>query len=237
MSNDTTHDHKPDASAEGSSCCCSSNPRKEESCGCGCDAGSKCCPFRPDEKTLAFWVLRIWLGARALLTGLSKFETKELVRNTSAAATTAAPVEDYASAAPAAANAVEETVYRLGAHHGLPKGGAWTLDSLSELPGWIMPKWALHLLDATLGYILLALGLTLLLGIFTRASLLFQGILYTMLTAGFILITKEPGSSAGISMLGVHVVLIVAALALAKHNKLSIEGFLACRKHKHAHKE
>ncbi|MDR2845175.1 MAG: hypothetical protein LBV28_03675, partial [Puniceicoccales bacterium] len=193
MSKNTPQDNAPEAtSAEGSSC----------GCDCGCTENAKCCALCPGEKTLAFWILRLWLGARALLTGLSKFETVEDVAPTVAAAAGTSPAEKYgvpsetaaavtklaetatavaptapdaaAATAPAVADAAAAVatvatdaatttaaaaakVTTHLAHHGLPKGGAWTLESFSNLADWpslgwlVMPKWALHLLDGTLG--------------------------------------------------------------------------------------
>ncbi|MDR2513220.1 MAG: hypothetical protein LBD01_05450 [Puniceicoccales bacterium] len=290
MSKNTTQkDNAPEAIAEGS--------WKDGNCECrngapeGCCAGGakKCCPF--NEYTLAFWVLRVWLGFRAFFTGLSKFKKVEAdgvvrvprdVTNIfhenygsaaadsgvalanasdiagqaaakatqavssglspadasaiygkaySAALSKVQAVSEVASDAAATAagfarKAIEtnatEVIEMKTVHKGLPEGGAWTLTSFKNAEIWYMPGWALELFDKTLGYVLIALGVTLLLGIGTRLSLFVQGLLYTGLTLGFIAITQEPGSSAGISMLGVHIVLIVAALALAKHNKLVI---------------
>ena len=62
------------------------------------------------------------------------------------------------------------------------------------------------------------LGLTLFLGIATRFSLFLMGLVYTSLTFGLILIKQD----AGIAWLGVHIVMIVIALALAKHNRFAI---------------
>jgi len=286
------------------------NTLENETCGCE-DSGASCCFGGSPEKTLAFWVLRAWLGARALFTGFSKFTTEEVVRanpldgvkvedygselanKASEAVAATGPAADAAQLALAAADASNKATAALAAakgaataaqtagagtgegftaavkaataaadaagkaaaaavdaaqkatvaadaaaaslsagkaaatvtktvHHGLPQSGDWTLASFTNADIWYMPKWALNLFDATLGYVLIALGVTLLLGIGTRLSLFLQGLLYTGLTLGFIAISKEPGSSAGITMLGVHVALVVAALALAKYNKIAV---------------
>ena len=69
-----------------------------------------------------------------------------------------------------------------------------------------------------LGPALIATGIMLLLGIGTRLSLFIQGLIYIMLTVGFILIRQDDG----ISWLGIHVALVAMALMLAKHNKLAL---------------
>lgn len=290
--NKTQKNNVPEAAAEGSckttNCECS-NGGAEDCCGSG--AKKCCCPFIINEYTLAFWVLRLWLGFRAVFTGLSKFKKTELdggvrassevtnifrenygsvladsavplanasdiagqaaAKATQAVASGLAPenaseiynkaynaalgkvqgVSDLANeTAAAAANAArkafetnaKEVIEMKIVHKGLPEGGAWTFESFKQADIWYMPEWALKIFDNALGYVLLVLGLTLLLGIGTRISLFVQGLLYIGLTLGFIAITQEPGSSMGITMLGVHVALVVAALALSKHNKLTL---------------
>ena len=81
-----------------------------------------------------------------------------------------------------------------------------------------IPGWGLDIYNVVLGPALLILGLTLLLGIATRFTLFAMGLLYTSLTFGLILIKQD----AGVAWLGIHVIMIVAALALAKHNRFAI---------------
>ncbi|MDR0535829.1 MAG: hypothetical protein LBG65_05730 [Puniceicoccales bacterium] len=222
-SNDTNNVGANDAD----SCSCSrdGNCGCPSSCGCGCqDGGDKCCSLCPGGKTAAFWVLRLWLGFRAFFTGLTKFHREEVAQ-----VATGAAGEEYGSAAANAAAGAAQAAGAAGdavktqlVHHGLPQDGSWTLAAFKNADIWYMPPWALNIFENTLGYVLVALGVTLLLGIGTRISLFIQGLLYSGLTLGFIAITQEPGSSAGITMLGVHILLVVVALLLAKHNKLAV---------------
>ncbi|MDR1498182.1 MAG: hypothetical protein LBS59_07230 [Puniceicoccales bacterium] len=297
MSNHTSNDNSPEATAEGT-CGCSLDSKKEESCSCGCDS-KPCCALCPGEKTLAFWILRVWLGCRAIFTGLSKFQEEivgdqgakvatanflkqnygseiankaaesanisSLAKNAAsqAAQSVGSPRNDVFTSAYNAATSVlskaseeatkvasaaakekvdalqklageqanvtlatlpeiDEPVRMQIVHHGLPQSGDWTLAEFTKLDLWYMPEWALQIFESYLGYVLIGLGATLLLGLFTRLSLFLQGLLYTGLTLGFIAISKEPGSSAGITMLGVHIALVVVALLLVKYNKLAI---------------
>jgi thiosulfate dehydrogenase [quinone] large subunit len=73
-----------------------------------------------------------------------------------------------------------------------------------------------------LGYILIILGLALLVGLRTRETLLCMGLLYSMLTVGLILISQEQG----VAWLGVHVLLVAAALVLVPANRLSADEFI-----------
>ncbi len=176
---------------ESASCCGGEKPA-EGSCCCA----KKCC--FPCELTLAFWVLRLWLGIRAVVTGLEKFAVKRTVE-----------VEDEFGVF------IEQSTkgYDISGHHGLPPP---LVKGLSDQP--LLPNFGLTIFDATLGYVLIALGVTLLLGIGTRISLFLQGVLYSMLTVGLIMLNQD----AGIAWLGVHIILVVAALCLAKHNKLTV---------------
>lgn len=71
---------------------------------------------------------------------------------------------------------------------------------------------------ALLGYVLIISGLMTLLGIGTRISLVVQGLLYTALTFGLILIKQD----AGVAWLAIHVALVAMALVWAKHNRLAV---------------
>ncbi len=176
---------------ETSSCSCAA----EADCGCGSKGCLPCCP---GEMTLAFWVLRLWLGIRAVVTGIEKFSVLKVVSEEN----------EFGGV-------VEKTVrtYEISGHHGLPGALA---KQLGDLP--LMPNWGLAIFDATLGYVLIALGVMLLAGIGTRISLFLQGILYSMLTVGLIMLNQD----AGIAWLGIHLLLIAGALVLAKHNKLAV---------------
>ena len=64
----------------------------------------------------------------------------------------------------------------------------------------------------------LATGVMVLIGLGTRISLFVQGLIYTALTVGLILIKQDDG----ISWLGIHIALVAFALVLAKNNKFAL---------------
>ena len=82
----------------------------------------------------------------------------------------------------------------------------------------LMMNWALNLFDKILGPALIVLGITILLGVANRVSLLVLGLIYVGLTWGLILIKQD----AGVAWLGIHVVMIAMALNWANHNRLCI---------------
>ncbi|CAA6678556.1 MULTISPECIES: hypothetical protein [unclassified Lentimonas] len=155
--------------------------------------------------TLGSLLLRIWLGMRAIQTGIEKFAgTYDSSKDV---------LIDGAPNAYGLTNTVTGKVYALDNYHGVP-GPLY--DKFSTEP--LIPSWGLGLYDAVLGPALIILGLTVLFGIATRISLFAMGLLYTSLTFGLILIKQD----AGIAWLGVHIIMIVIALGLTKYDRISI---------------
>jgi thiosulfate dehydrogenase (quinone) large subunit len=72
--------------------------------------------------------------------------------------------------------------------------------------------------DTCLGPTLIILGSTLLLGVAPRLTLFAQGLLYCSLSVGLILINE----SGGVAWLGIHVLLIVAALRYVNHDRFAL---------------
>ncbi len=153
------------------------------------------------NEELGFLLLRLWLAMRAVITGLQKFagvETREVVR-----------INEFTE--------LEETVsvsyrtYGLDHYHAIP-------DSLKEqfADQPLLPAFMTGPYYAVLGYVLLLLGLMLFLGVCTRTTLFLMGLLYTSLTFGLILINQD----GGIAWLGIHILMVVAALLLEKHKRL-----------------
>lgn len=150
-------------------------------------------------------LLRLWLAVRAIQTGIEKY-----------AGTKAADQVVTIDGAPneyglTAAGSVK--TYALENYHGVPEA---LMAKFQSEP--LMLKFALPLYDKILGPALLLLGVTILLGIASRTSLFLLGLLYISLTWGLILIKQDEG----VSWLGIHMILIVMALALAGHNRFAI---------------
>jgi thiosulfate dehydrogenase (quinone) large subunit len=159
------------------------------------------------DYTLAFLVLRLWLGLRALLAGVEKYGAYKTVQK---------PLLDPTTGQPDASGALVDVklkFYALANYSGVPL----TLKSKFANEA-LLPNFALNLFDKALGPALILSGVMLLIGFGTRASLMLQGLIYAMLSVGLILINQPDG----ISYLGVHVALVAFALVLAKHNKLAL---------------
>jgi len=157
------------------------------------------------ECVFAVWLLRIWLGVRALVAGIEKFagtrSSEELA------------VIDGSPNAYGLTTDATEKIYSFSSYHGVPQA---LYDQLAAQP--LIPGFALQVYDWVLGPALLILGLTVLLGILPRISLFLMGLLYTSLTFGLILLNQ----SAGVSWLAVHVILIALALFWQRHNRCQL---------------
>lgn len=156
-------------------------------------------------QVFATLLLRLWLGVRAFQTGIEKFAGKKMSEQ---------PIEiDGEAYDPDLTEVASSKAYSLDNYAGIP---ASMKDTFKAEP--LMMNWTLNIFDKVLGPALILLGLTIILGIASRVSLFVLGLLYVGLTWGLILIKQD----AGISWLGVHVIMIAMALHWEKHNKFCI---------------
>lgn len=164
-----------------------------------------CCKSNTLALVYGSLLLRVWLGVRAMQTGIEKFAGTrtggQLLK------VDGTPNEEGLTTTASA------KYYALENYHGVPKPLMSKFEAEPLMPGFGLP-----LYDKLLGPALLILGATILLGIAYRSSLFALGLLYISLTWGLILI-KEDG---GVAWLGTHMIMIVMALALAPHNRLGI---------------
>lgn len=179
-------------------------------------AGKKCCCCVPwSESTWAFLLLRVWLAVRALVTGIDKYAVFKTESRPKMDPITG--MEDLSGAM----ETIRIKTYALSNYHGIDEK---MLDAFKGEPIFKPFPWMLDLYVSSLGPALIILALTLLFGICTRISLVLMGLLYTSLTFGLLLYDFWiPGPDGqGAVWFGTHMLLIVAALVLAKHNKLAI---------------
>ncbi len=133
------------------------------------------------EYTYAFLILRLFLGLRALLAALEKWESKGTYS-----------FDNYS------ANMARMATGITGAS--------------------FLPLWATKLFAQSIGYVLFALAITILLGIKTRVSLFLMGLTYVSLAFGLMAVQE----SNGVAWLGMHVLITAFALVLVQHNRFSI---------------
>ena len=158
-------------------------------------------------------LLRLWLAVRAIQTGVEKYAGVKLTEQ-------AVPLDGAPNAQGLTATASAKA-YSLDNYHGVPealvkKFQAEPLMQSHTVMGYVIDPLKIYAL--ILGPTLVLLGVTILLGIATRTSLFFLGLLYISLTWGLILIKQDDG----VSWLGVHMILIVMALMLAQYNRCAL---------------
>jgi len=158
------------------------------------------------EKTLAFLLLRLWLAQRAIVAGLDKFSGTKTEKQYA--------LDEFGNQDLSGAMIeVKQKFYSFASYHGLPEPLAAALRKEPLMPGFL-----LNIYSATLGYALIALGLALLLGVFTRTVLFLMGLIYISLTLGLMLLNQNDG----VAWLGIHVFLVAVALVLASHNRFAL---------------
>lgn len=133
------------------------------------------------EYTQAFLVIRLWLGLRAVLAGLEKFESKG--------------------------------TYSFAGYYENMKRMATGITGAS-----FMPLWSTKLFAMSIGYVLIALGITILLGIKTRCSLFLMGLTYVALSFGLMAVQE----SEGVAWLGMHIALVAGGLVLVQYNRFAL---------------
>jgi len=175
----------------------SNNPDADSNAPCGFEAYASSC---------AFLLLRLWLGLRAIATGVEKFAGKVSEQK---------PLLDEFGQPDINGTmvAVEHKVYAFKYYQGIPAALQSKFAAEPLLPAFLLKPYG-----ALLGYVLIVTGVMLVLGLATRTSLFIQGLIYISLTFGLILI-KEDG---GISWLAIHMLLVVAALRLAQHTRCTL---------------
>lgn len=156
--------------------------------------------------TLGFLVLRAWLGVRALVTGIDKFSDVRTVQQ---------PLLDEAGN-PDPSGAVVEIQQKFYSFHSYRAVPDSLRDKLAQEP--LLPAFLSTPFYAVLGWALILLGITVLLGLWTRVSLAVMGAIYVALTVGLILIKQD----AGVAWLAIHIGLIAYALQLSKHNRFAL---------------
>lgn len=156
-------------------------------------------PACPPARTLAFLVLRLWIGASALASGLAKFARSEKIfeENPETGEMTASIARNY----------------DFDSYVGVP---AREFEKL--LGDALLPEWLLHVFYYAIGPALILFGSGVLLGIATRTSLFALGMIFAALTLGLSLI--DPSGSAG--TLGIYTLAIAGALLLSDANRFCI---------------
>jgi len=157
--------------------------------------------------TLAFLLLRGWLGVRAILTGIEKFSAFKTIQKPFVD-----PVTGMVDPSGAMVE-VKQKFYSLTNYSAIPQS---LKDKFATEP--LLPHAMTTPFYAVLGWALIVVGIMLLTGLGTRISLVIQGVIYIALTVGLILIKQDDG----VAWLAIHMALVALALMLARHNRFSL---------------
>jgi len=161
--------------------------------------------YDPLGLTLGMILLRVWLALRAILTGVEKYAASSV--NSSEI------IIDGTVNAYGLSESTYIKSYSLDNYNGVPSS---LYDKFLNEP--LIPNSLLYLFNTILGPSFIILGIALLVGFATRSTLFLMGILYASLTFGLILIKQD----SGVAWLGIHILLIVAALTLVNYNRFEV---------------
>ncbi len=90
-----------------------------------------------------------------------------------------------------------------------------------------MPEWACNAFAATIGYILVPVGIWVAIGICTEFGLLAAGLVFLSLGLG---LAALPDDTEVVSNIGLSILIVAAALVTSKAKTFSIDGILARKK-------
>jgi thiosulfate dehydrogenase (quinone) large subunit len=82
----------------------------------------------------------------------------------------------------------------------------------------VIPLWAAKAFALPLGYLLTILGIAILLGIKSRATLFVSGVVYTGLAFGLMAVQE----GEGVAWIGMQVLMFAFALTLASHDRFAV---------------
>lgn len=82
----------------------------------------------------------------------------------------------------------------------------------------VLPTWATKMFAMPLGYLLIAFGLAILLGVKTRCALLLGGLLYVSLSFGLMAVQE----GEGVAWIGMQILMFAFALTLVRHNRFAL---------------
>lgn len=174
-----------------SSCCCSEGKESDKSCckgKCGC-----CCDC---SKAFAPLILRLTVGLITLMNGVTKFMGTK---------TTFVPDEEYGE------KEIISKAFGTEFYDG-------NMQVFYNMFHDYLPDFMLKPFLAVLGYALLILGITTIIGLFKKTSLLLTAGIYLGLMFGLLLLKQE----GGVSYLAIYLAMIAVYFALAKKDCIAV---------------
>jgi hypothetical protein len=168
---------------------------------------ANCSPSATHCIGLAFGalLLRLFIGMRLLFAGLEKWKTKVTVVNDETGEKLT--YWTYQIFGEGSSEVYNTNIGRITSN----------MNNDSPLPFWMIEQYA-----GTLGWMLLIVGAWVLVGLFSRASLVVAGFVFLSLTFGLATIGADPE----IVERGIEIGLVVGALALARYQVFGVDGLI-----------
>ena len=148
-------------------------------------------------ETMAYLMLRIWIGLRLVMSGLEKFRISN------------SWIDEQGGAKYVRLNEFWHWDH-------LEKKAAMIVGGIPKYGGLSQKLAEFYAL--ALGPLMIGVGLALLIGFFNRLSLFAAGMIFISLSVGLMMI----GADDGIYKLGVHVALVALAFHFVAHNRLAL---------------
>jgi hypothetical protein len=174
---------------------------------------SVCCPAL--NLTLAFLLLRLFMGMRLVLSGLEKMGYLVGKGTTTFKETLTLK---------ALGDALSQKAWfgegGLAANEGFGDGRMWNVGK-AMLDNSLLPEWMIKPFLICLPYAMLLSGLMILLGLLNRAAWWLAGLIWFSLAFGQMLLPDEQT----IQWLGLYVFVCALALSIVEHNRIRITKF------------
>jgi len=174
-----------------------------------------CCPAL--NLTFAFWMLRLFMGTRLILSGLEKMGY--FVAKGNATLTEALQLQQWFG--PSGLNAKIELDGREQLlNDGLGDGKMWPIAN-AMLEYTNLPVWAIKPFMIGLPYAMLVAGVLILIGLLNRLGWFLSGLIWFSLAFGQMLLPDE----GTIQQLGLYLFMSALALCLIDHNRVRLTKF------------
>jgi thiosulfate dehydrogenase [quinone] large subunit len=178
-------------------------------------ASEACCPAL--NLTFAFWLLRLFMGVRLILSGLEKMGY--FVAKGTASLSEALQLKQWFGPSGLSAK-VEIDGKEALLNQGLGDGKMWPI-AKAMLDYTNMPVWAIKPFMIGLPYAMLLSGLLILLGLFNRLGWFLAGLIWFSLAFGQMLLPDE----GTVQQLGLYLFMSALALCLINHNRVRLTKF------------
>lgn len=178
-------------------------------------AQEPCCPAL--NLTFAFWLLRLFMGARLILSGLEKLGY--FVAKGTASLSDAVQAKAWFGPS-GLGSKVEVDGKEALLNEGFGDGKMWPI-AKAMMDYSSLPAWSIKPFMIGLPYAMLLSGILILLGLFNRLGWFLAGLIWFSLAFGQMLLPDE----GTVQQLGLYLFISALALCLINHNRIRLTKF------------